>query len=89
VSVAVGSDRGGARTLDQRINVPLPSRPKSQQGNQLRIAKRASAHSLPTDTCPLPPDLTQVVDAWPSLPEPIKAAVLALVRTATGKGGKP
>jgi hypothetical protein len=30
------------------------------------------------------PDLAAVVDAWPDLPDPIKAAVLALVRTARG-----
>jgi hypothetical protein len=29
-----------------------------------------------------------VVDAWPSLPEPIKAAVLAFVRTATKGEGR-
>jgi hypothetical protein len=31
---------------------------------------------------PADPDLARVVAAWPSLPEPIKAAVLALVRAA-------
>jgi hypothetical protein len=30
--------------------------------------------------------LADVVAAWPDLPEPIKAAVLALVRTARGGG---
>jgi hypothetical protein len=29
----------------------------------------------------LPPDLARVVEAWPQLPEHIKAAVLALVQT--------
>jgi hypothetical protein len=43
---------------------------------------------LPTDKRHLPPDLTRVIDAWPSLPEPIKAAVLALVQTATKGGGR-
>jgi hypothetical protein len=33
-----------------------------------------------------PPDLADVVAAWPDLPDPIKAAVLALVRTARGAG---
>jgi hypothetical protein len=31
-------------------------------------------------------DLQKVVTAWPLLPPPLKAAVLALVRTACGKG---
>jgi hypothetical protein len=34
-----------------------------------------------------PPDLTAVIDAWPALPDPIKAAVMALIQAALGKGG--
>jgi hypothetical protein len=34
-------------------------------------------------TPPTDPELAAVVAAWPMLPEPIKAAILALVRTAT------
>jgi hypothetical protein len=30
----------------------------------------------------MPPDLARVVEAWPALPEHIRAAVLALVGTA-------
>jgi hypothetical protein len=30
----------------------------------------------------LAPDLAAVVDAWPTLPEPIRRAILALVRAA-------
>ena len=33
-------------------------------------------------------DLQKVVSSWPSLSCPLKAAVLALVQAATGKGGK-
>jgi hypothetical protein len=29
-----------------------------------------------------PPDLAAVVDAWPGLPEPIRAGILALVNAA-------
>ena len=41
------------------------------------------------------PDLAEVVASWPDLAAPLRAAVLAIVRTATpngapkGKGGKP
>jgi hypothetical protein len=28
---------------------------------------------------------TAVVDAWPLLPEPIRASILAMIRSATGK----
>jgi hypothetical protein len=35
-----------------------------------------------TPATPTDPDLTQVIDGWPGLPEHIKAAILALVATA-------
>ncbi len=35
----------------------------------------------------LSPDLARVVDTWPALPVPIRKAILAMVRTATGEGG--
>jgi hypothetical protein len=34
------------------------------------------------DTQDLPADLAQIVTAWPNLPEHIKAAIMALVKTA-------
>jgi hypothetical protein len=45
---------------------------------------------LPNDTCQTPPisapladpDLAAVVDAWPALPEAIKAGILAMVKVA-------
>jgi len=33
----------------------------------------------------LPPELSRVVKAWPELPEPIRAAILAMVKSATGE----
>jgi hypothetical protein len=33
---------------------------------------------------PLPdPDLAAVVDSWPTLPEPLKAGILAMVRASS------
>jgi len=37
---------------------------------------------------PLQPDLAAVVVAWPSLSAPLKAAMLAIVKTAANKGGQ-
>jgi hypothetical protein len=34
------------------------------------------------DTCPSDPDLAVVVAAWPSLPEAIRAGILAMVKAA-------
>jgi hypothetical protein len=31
--------------------------------------------------------LASIIEAWPTLPEAIRAAILALVQTSTGKGG--
>jgi hypothetical protein len=33
-------------------------------------------------------DLTEIIDAWPSLPEPIRAGILAMIRSASGKGDR-
>jgi hypothetical protein len=32
-------------------------------------------------------DLAAVVEAWPKLPDAIKAGILAMVKAASGKGG--
>ncbi len=48
----------------------------------------AESGAVPTDSAPNPkamppadPDLSRVIAAWPSLPEPIRRAVLALIQT--------
>jgi hypothetical protein len=42
------------------------------------------------DTASLDPDLTRILDAWPTLPDPIRRAVMALVETSSppGESGK-
>jgi hypothetical protein len=37
---------------------------------------------MATDTCKTDPDLAAVVDAWPKLPEALKAGILAMVKAA-------
>ena len=32
------------------------------------------------------PELVEIIDAWPALPEPIRAGLLAMVRSVSGKG---
>jgi hypothetical protein len=39
---------------------------------------------LPTDTRQSDPDLAAVAEAWPELPEAIKAGILAMVKAALG-----
>jgi hypothetical protein len=38
--------------------------------------------ALPYKPAELPPDLALVVAAWPHLPEPIRAALMAMVKAA-------
>jgi uncharacterized protein (UPF0147 family) len=47
--------------------------PESQKQAQLDISK-------------LPSELTEVVSAWPNLPEHIKTAIMSLVNAANQKG---
>lgn len=46
----------------------------------------ASAHSCPPtatkSATTIPPDLGEIIDAWPSLPEAIRAGILAMVRAS-------
>ena len=37
----------------------------------------------------IPPELASIIDAWPSLPEHIKAAIKALVQTHSREEAKP
>ena len=37
---------------------------------------------LMQENSPFPPNLQAVIDAWPSLPEPVKAGILAMVKAA-------
>jgi len=50
----------------------------------LRQGDGTTAEQLPNDNCKNNPDLAAVVDAWPELPEAIKAGIVAMVRAASG-----
>jgi hypothetical protein len=55
-----------------------------QPARDLRKSPEALAPHLPHDTCKMPPDLAALVEAWPALPEAIRAGILAMVRAASG-----
>jgi hypothetical protein len=86
VSVPVGSDRGGARTLDQRINVPKPDRRNPVHGNELKAGSGPVATHLPLDPTPMPADLSLIIESWEQLPEAVRAGIVAMVR-ASGPTG--
>ncbi len=51
----------------------------------LGIAILPNGHHLATDACKNDPDLAAVVDAWPGLPEAIRAGILAMIRAKPRK----
>ena len=55
----------------------------SPQKTALSAEGGAESGALTTQTGPIDPDLSRILAAWPSLPAPIRAAMLALVGTAT------
>jgi hypothetical protein len=67
------SGEGGIRTT--RVFPEEPALP----------ADRGAQSGAPaTQTRPADPDLAALVVAWPNLPEPIKAGILAMIRAAGG-----
>jgi len=44
-----------------------------------------ASHYLPTDTCKTDPDLAALVDAWPALPEAVRAGIVAMVKATVAK----
>ena len=58
-------------------------RPEKTMRGQTTGQTGDKAPSAPVaDPCP---ELHMVIDAWPTLPEPIRAGVLAMIRAASGK----
>jgi hypothetical protein len=49
----------------------------------LRNAANPVSPSTPPDNSKTDPDLSAVVDAWPTLPEALKDGILAMVRAAS------
>jgi hypothetical protein len=51
--------------------------------NRAILAQGSAESGAPTlANLSIPPELAALIDAWPRLPEPIKAGILALVRAA-------
>jgi hypothetical protein len=55
--------------------------PQENTGNtEIRNQSGAESGALGAREAPLDPDLLAVVDAWPALPESVKAGILAMIR---------
>ena len=71
-----------------RFSRPPSDSPKSIQDNGLRPNGTPLAHHLPTDNRPTSsPDLELVIASWSDLPEALRAGILAMVKSASGKAG--
>ena len=92
------------RTGDNQIHSLENTRRKAKAGRQVTTSSpeplayslarqspeyrpEGPAASLPAQ--PLDPDLASVVHAWPDLPEPIRAAMLAMVGSAAASRSQP
>jgi hypothetical protein len=56
--------------------------PETHDKTALFAEGGAKSGALATQTDPIDPDLSRILAAWPLLPAPIRAAILALVGTA-------
>ena len=75
------------RTYNPLIKSQTTDRRNSNQGIGKGRKTITLATSLPHFNSNLPPELAEVVDAWPELPEAIRAGIVAMVRAASGNGG--
>jgi hypothetical protein len=82
---AGGGIRTHTKVTPRRILSPPEGSPKGFQGNDLRLATPGLAAQGKRATRDQAPDLAEVIDAWPNLPEPIRAGILAMIRSASGK----
>jgi hypothetical protein len=87
--------RAGSWTLGRVLSLVSHERQwRRRESNKPRlcvkkpISERRGTESGTVDApkTPSDPDLAFILDRWPSLPEHVKAAVMALIRTAQ-KGG--
>jgi hypothetical protein len=60
---------------------------KSKGLEQPAESRAAESDASGPDSAPIDTDLARVIDAWPGLPEAVKAGIKAMVKAATGGAG--
>jgi len=80
------SGEGGIRTRGGCYTTPVfktgDANPEPQTPQQVTETANSVLPSGLPDSVPIDPDLAAVVEAWPKLPEAIKAGILAMIRAA-------
>jgi hypothetical protein len=64
---------------------PSKANPQVTQSKKLRSGKKATGGNTggrELENANFTPDLQAVIQAWPSLPEPVKAGIMAMVKAA-------
>ncbi len=64
-----------------------PIKPTRQEPTQAAPKRLPTATQNATRLLPEDSDLTAVIDAWPDLPEALKAGIVAMLKAALGKRG--
>jgi hypothetical protein len=70
------------RTYNPMIKSQRPDPDKPTSANGLRLSPKTIGAHLAHDTRKTDPDFAVVMNAWPDLPEAIKAAIMALVKAS-------
>ena len=66
----------------------LPDATPTKAGLPKNTISAQQEHNISITGKDLPKDLTLVVESWPHLPDPIKAAIKALIDSSPKKAGK-
>jgi hypothetical protein len=62
---------------------PIPPEREAPENKANPSHQQSLAPDLIHDSCQTDPDLARIVDAWPTLPEAVRAGIVAMVK-ATG-----
>jgi hypothetical protein len=77
--------RAVAKRWPKVLQTGAGSNVKTRAARGSRSISDLSSLHFPYDSGSLPCDLAVVVNAWQTLPEPLKAGILAMIQTVTGK----
>jgi hypothetical protein len=75
--------------LHHRFSSPVPDLPNDLVVREIRDDRPGEVPTVvpcPSNDAPLlpiPPELTKVINAWPSLPPALKASILAMIEAAS------